>query len=67
MKITFKGSLGRCFNIRALKLKRVSRREGNKLAHCLAKNSLNVLHCAVWIKDISQFYYVLQADIVGFR
>ena len=43
-------------------------REGNKLAHCLARNSLTVLDCVVWMEDVSpQFYSIFQADVASFH
>ena len=41
-----------------------TRREGNKLAHSLARHATNVSYYAVWMKSIPpQFNAVFQADL----
>ena len=43
------------------------KREGNKVAHSLARHALCILDFVVWMEDVSPlFLFVVQADIAGF-
>ena len=43
------------------------KREGNKVAHSLARHALCILDFVVWMEDVSPFFlFVVQADIAGF-
>ena len=43
-----------------------TKREGNVVAHSLAIHAIDILGLLVWIEDVPpQFYFVLQADLIG--
>ena len=44
-----------------------TKREGNSLAHSLARYAIGIPDFLVWIENVSsQFYSVLQTDLWGF-
>ena len=44
------------------------KREGNKIAHSLARYAIEISNFVVWMKDVSpHLFSVVQADIVGFH
>ena len=44
-----------------------TKREGNCLAHSLARYVVSIPDFLVWMEDVpSQFYYVFQTDLLGF-
>ena len=44
-----------------------TKREGNSLAHSLARYAVNIPDFLVWMEDVPpQFYYILQTDLSDF-
>lgn len=40
------------------------KREGNKVAHCLAKLVVNLAECVIWMDEVPPFiYHLVQADL----
>ena len=56
--------LSQCFN---QLLYSHTKREGNHVAHSLAKYAICIPNCFVWMEDVPpQLHSVLQADLEGF-